>query len=575
MTWNVGTKIATGFAVTLVIFLIVGITSHRSHDQLAEVTELRRQTYDILAARDDLSLASRALGIALRNYVITGTQQHLQATLDNLPLVDKAMRTLTALQTGGIAQRQLMDRLTTQFGSYVVLVRQLVDTRTQRGFEEASRLLQDDATRRTFEALGATMNEVGRTEEAALLRHAADAEQATEWARWTILIGTTVAFSLAALAGVLLTRNISAPLRQLTVAAERITIGDLQAPVDVGPRRDEIGVLSRSLLRMTQSLRSLAQNAGQIATGDLRVAVVPQSPTDELGNAFARMASDLGSQIGRLRQASNDLGAASSEVVASSSQLAASASQTAEAVNETTTTVEEVRQTAHLASQKARKVSDGAQRVLEVSDEGLQSTREVEAGMSRIRAQMEAIAASMERLSEQGRAIGQIIASVEDLATQSNLLAVNAAIEAAKAGEHGRGFSVVAQEVRGLAEQSRQATNQVRTMLGDVSKATEEAVLASEQGVRVVDDGVRQAENAGRALSAMTEHIQEAIQASLQIAASSQQQLVGMDQVAGSMNSIKQASMQNLDSASKLESAARIINTLGADLKQSIERYRA
>src|SRR3982074_1011373 len=112
---------------------------------------------------------------------------------------------------------------------------------------------------------------------------------------------------------------------------------------------------------------------------------------------------------------------------------------------------------------------------------------------------MEAIAESMMRLSEQTQTIGQIIATVEDLAAQSNLLAVNAAIEAAKAGEHGKGFSVVAQEVKSLGEQSRQATTQVRTILSDVQKATTTAVMATEQGSKAVEAGTRQTEAAGEA----------------------------------------------------------------------------
>src|SRR5262249_21707647 len=151
---------------------------------------------------------------------------------------------------------------------------------------------------------------------------------------------------------------------------------------------------------------------------------------------------------------------------------AASAGETATAVGETTTTVEEVRQTAQVASQKARLVADSSQKAAQISQGGRKSTEDVIAGMVRIRQQMQAMAESMVRLSEQGQAIGQIIATVEDLAAQSNLLAVNAAIEAAKSGEHGKGFSVVAQEVKSLAEQSRQATNQVRTILSEIQKAT-------------------------------------------------------------------------------------------------------
>jgi methyl-accepting chemotaxis protein len=339
-------------------------------------------------------------------------------------------------------------------------------------------------------------------------------------------------------------------------------------------RSDEIGVLARSLQRMTASLQRMAKTAGLIAAGDLRTSVQPQSGTDVLGNAFARMSGDLSAQIRQLIEGAAVLGSAANGIVASASQLAASASQSAAAVSETSTTVEEVRQTAQLASQKARHVSESAQKAVQASESGRRSTRDVETGMTRIRLQMEAIAASMMRLSEQGQAIGQIIATVEDLAVQSNLLAVNAAIEAAKAGEHGKGFSVVAQEVKGLAEQSRQATAQVRGILGDIQKATAGAVLATEEGAKAVDSGARQTEAAGSAIQVMSASVNDAAQAAIQIAASSQQQLVGMDQVATSMSSIRQASAQNLASASSLEEAARSINQLGQKLKVLIERYQ-
>jgi methyl-accepting chemotaxis protein len=193
--------------------------------------------------------------------------------------------------------------------------------------------------------------------------------------------------------------------------------------------------------------------------------------------------------------------------------------------------------------------------------------------MERIRQQMDAIAASMVKLSEQSQAIGQIMASVEDLAAQSNLLAVNASIEAAKAGEHGKGFSVVAQEVKSLAEQSRQATNQVRTILGDIQKATTTAVMATEQGTKAVEAGARQTEVAGEAIQALVGSVTESAQAATQIAASSQQQLVGVDQVAGAMESIKQASTQNVASAQQLETAARNLNELGQRIKHMVEGY--
>ena len=179
---------------------------------------------------------------------------------------------------------------------------------------------------------------------------------------------------------------------------------------------------------------------------------------------------------------------------------------------------------------------------------GKKSVEESVEGMKSIRKQMESIAERIVRLSEQSQSIGEIIATVNALAEQSNLLAVNAAIEAARAGEAGRGFAVVAGEVKGLAEQSKQATAQVRAILGDIQKATSAAVLATEQGNKAVEIGLKQSIQAGESVQKLAENVMEAAQAATQIAASSQQQMAGMDQIASAMESIKAATAQNVAS---------------------------
>jgi methyl-accepting chemotaxis protein len=296
---------------------------------------------------------------------------------------------------------------------------------------------------------------------------------------------------------------------------------------------------------------------------------------DEIGlltDAFNQMLAEIETGQAALRQTVGVLGSSSREILALSAQVASSATQTATSLSETTATVEEVRHTALVSSQKTREVSESAQRVRQISEVGKRSTEETIAGISRIREQMESIAQSMVRLTEQTRTISDIITSVEDLAQQSNLLAVNAAIEAAKAGEQGKGFSVVALEVRNLAEQSRGATAQVRGILGDVQRATGGAVMATEQGTRAVEAGVRQSEQAGDSILSLAAAVSEAAQAAAQIAASSQQQLAGMDQVAAAMESIKKASGQNVDSARELEVSARSLEQVGQRLSELVGR---
>ena len=268
----------------------------------------------------------------------------------------------------------------------------------------------------------------------------------------------------------------------------------------------------------------------------------------------------------QLRESINQLSSSASEILATTTQVASGAAETVAAVTETTATVEEVKQTAQLASQKAKYVSDSAQKASQVSQTGRKSVEDAVQGMHRIQEQMESIAESIVRLSEQSQAIGEIIATVNGLAEQSNLLAVNAAIEATKAGEQGKGFGVVAQEIKSLAEQSKQATAQVRSILGDIQKATGAAVLATEQGNKAVEAGVKQTGETGESIRLLAESITEAAQAATQIAASSQQQMVGMDQVALAMENIKQASVQNVAGTRQAEVAAQSLHELGQRL---------
>ena len=375
----------------------------------------------------------------------------------------------------------------------------------------------------------------------------------------------------------LMNRLTAAPLRVITGIAERVAAGDLTVSIESEKRSDEVGALQRAFITMIEKLSGFASAAERIAGGDLTVAIEADETSDTvdmLQRALRVMVTNLREMNRELREGFGVLASSSTEILATVSQVAASAAETATAVSETSTTAEEVKQTAHVSNQKAKAVQESAQKATAISETGSKAVDDTLEGMNRIREQMESIAETVVHLSEQGQAIGEIIAVVNDLAEQSNLLAVNAAIEATRAGEFGKSFGVVAQEVRSLAEQSRQATTQVRTILMEVQKATGAAVLATEQGTKAVALGVRQAGDAGESIKALMGSIIEASQAATQIAASSQQQLVGMDQIAMAIANIKQATTQNMAGTRQLEASATNLQDLGVRLKVLVERQR-
>jgi len=354
--------------------------------------------------------------------------------------------------------------------------------------------------------------------------------------RRVISVGAAAAV-LVGLIGYLAARGIAKPVTSMSQLVLRVSEGDLSVDVshNGNGRADEIGVLGKSFTAMVENLRS---------------------------------------QTGRIRETANVLGSASREISTSVAQVTSSATQTSSAVAETSATVEEVKQTADVNTEKAKQVSVSAQQAADTSQTGEQAVGLITEEMDRIKQQMDAIADRVMNLSEQSQAIGEIIDTVDDLAEQSNLLAVNAAVEAAKAGDQGKGFAVVAQEIKSLAEQSKESTKRVRSILSDVQKATGATVMATEQGAKAVDAGVKQAADAADAIHTLSASSEAAAESALQIAASSQQQLVGVDQVASAMDSIKQATTQNVDSMQQLDEAAQSLKDMSEKLVQAIEQYK-
>ena len=273
----------------------------------------------------------------------------------------------------------------------------------------------------------------------------------------------------------------------------------------------------------------------------------------------------------RLQAAVSGVNSSATELLAISSQVAAGAAQTATSTNETTATVEEVKQTAQLAQEKAAEVAESSQRLAHVAELGRSTVGESVAGYERVSGQMDVVAQTINQLIDQTRAVGDLITTVNDLAEQSNLLSVNASIEAAKAGEHGKGFTVVAQEVKSLAEQSKQAVTQVRTILSEIQKASGLAVQAAEEGRMAVEAGRDQTLQQNDTAASLAESANQAVQAAVQISASSRQQLAGMEQISQAIDNINQATGQSVSGTRQVEQEVKQLQDLALGLKRLVD----
>jgi methyl-accepting chemotaxis protein len=424
-----------------------------------------------------------------------------------------------------------------------------------------------------FEKIDHSLDQLGQRMKEDTERTKTRGTAITTSARLTSIIALLLAMLFAASFSWTISRMITTPLVEMATVASDLAQGNINQQV-LHQSRDEIGVLATAFRDLIAYIRNLAEAATRISQGDLQVQISPYSEQDVLSLSFAEMVNDLRDMGSRMQQGARTLASSIDQIIVIMQQVAASTTETATSVSETATTVEEVKQTAFVASQNAQKVADNSQRTVQISQAGEQAVEEALLGMKRVRDQMESIAHSVVKLGEQSQTISKIITTVNDLAEQSNLLAINAAIEAAKAGQAGKGFAVVAQEVKNLADQSKRATAQIHTILSDIQKAAQVAVFVTEQGTQSAELGATQAIQAGESIRALSKSITDAAQSVTKIATSSQQQLIGMDQVATAMNSIKLASTQNADGMRQIESAIRDVHSVGQTLKELVEQYK-
>ncbi len=325
---------------------------------------------------------------------------------------------------------------------------------------------------------------------------------------------------------------------------------------------------------IARPVTAVAHQVNRVSGGDLTVDIPQVKRQDELGSltrAFGGLIQNLKAQVRETLEGVNVLTRSADEISGTVSQLTVNATQSSDAVLKTTKIVQQVKEATQLSAEKVSSVSGQASAIAE---SGKRATEETVVKMTLIHENMDYIKESVMRLQDHSRAIEEIVGAVHDIAAQSNLLAVNASIEAASAGEHGKGFTVVAHEIKSLADQSKESTGRVRNILGEIRQSIGAVVDATESASRAVEDGVEHSKAAGQSIQSLAASVVASTDSVTLIQSSSGRQVSGLEEIATSINDVEEAVRENAANALQLESLAIRLNELGSQLSRLVTRYR-
>ncbi len=345
---------------------------------------------------------------------------------------------------------------------------------------------------------------------------------------------------------------------------------------DISDRKAAEAKINQLVEELQRRIKQYSSFIKRVAAGDLTHVLEVEGDDDlaELGQHLDEMTRSLSSIASNIVRVSHDISVSMEQLNKTASAQASSAVEQATAVTEIGSIVEEITQISQQTLEKATALGESSERTFKEGERGKKVIGEVLESMKALQDKMKQIADTILGLSDKTQQVGVITEAVSDIAKQSKMLALNASIEAAKAGESGKGFAVVADEVKDLAERSQTATENVQGILQAIRKTAERAVMVTEDGTKSVDANLEQAKTAGNIMNSLGEVIQETSMASQQIVSAVREESVGIEQVVTSIREIDKVTTQFSDATEETKQAIVALNQVAESLKESADKYK-
>jgi methyl-accepting chemotaxis protein len=534
---NVGTKLLAAFVLVAVISGVVGVIGITRNRQIADAD---RKMYEKLAVPlGDLAVIAESfqrVRINLRDAVGATDENERRKALQTIQRLSATIGTHVESFEKSISdeeQRKLFEQFKDARKVYVGHISTIIRLDNEKRDAEALALMHGEAKQAALRYQELSDKLIENMEHQGKLL--SEQNERTASNAFMLMVCFVAANTIiAVLLGLYISRMITTPLNDAVRVATAIGAGDLNVDVRVNSG-DETGRLLQAMKVMVDNLRNI---------------------------------------INQVSGTSSQVAAASTQLHATAERIATGAEEVAAQAGTVATAGEEMSATSGDIAQNCQMAAEGAQRASASAQNGAEVVEKTVVVMGQIAAKVQESARTVESLGARSDQIGAIIGTIEDIADQTNLLALNAAIEAARAGEQGRGFAVVADEVRALAERTTRATREIGEMIKAIQGETRDAVSAMEQGVSQVEAGTTEAARSGEALRDILEQVNNVAMQVNQIATAAEEQTATTGEIASNMQQITEVVQQTSCGAQESATAAAQLNNNASELQRLVQQFR-
>jgi methyl-accepting chemotaxis protein WspA len=533
--WNIGTKIGVGFALGLTVFAAIGLVAFRGTQELISSARQEKQIYQVLSELEGILSLVKDAETGQRGYLLTNETRYLAPYNQARSRIQERFQRVRALVKDNPDQEAYLRTLEPAVTQKLSELDRTIQIRQTRGINAALQVVRSGQGKQLMDQIRDLTTRMKAEEQGLLQTRSQAADNAARQTLNSLLYGIPIGILLLTLIGVILNRQITRPLDRVSKVAQQVAEGDLTQSIAAHADHTEIGQLLTAFQNMTNNLNALiaqAQRSGiQISTSTTQIAAAGRQLEATVNQQFASM---------------NEVNATARQIAVTSCDLAKSMGDVAKTAQDTT----------HTASNSQTNLD------------------KIQSAMQRLVYSTNSISSKLNVMNEKANNINNVVTTITKVAAQTNLLSLNAAIEAEKAGEYGAGFAVVAREIRRLADQSAVSTLEIEQMVKDMQSSVSTSVMEVDKFRQEVGQYVEEVGTVSTQIANFITDVQGLAPRFEVVSQSMDEQYRGAEQISTAIAQLSEASQQTVQSLQETNYALTQLDDAAQGLQREISQFK-